>query len=77
MENCACYSTSKTRKNPYFSKQLQTNFTNKCKLMEKIVNSRLRLILEEKNLLDPMQFGFRTNRSTIDHLVKLQQEICD
>ncbi len=48
-----------------------------CKLLEKMVNNRLRSVLEERKLLDPLQFGFRSQRSTIDLLVKLQQDICD
>ncbi len=52
-----------------------TNST--CELIEKIVNSRLRYVLERNNSLDPLQFGFRRNRSTIDLLINLQKHICD
>ena len=37
-----------------------------CKLMEKMVNTRLVWYLETNELLSPWQFGFRRNRSTLD-----------
>ena len=48
-----------------------------CKLMEKIVNKRLRWYLESKNFFDPNQSGFRQNRSTLDPLINLETNICD
>lgn len=43
-----------------------------CKLMERMVVSRLNSYLESKNLLTPLQSGFRKGRSTYDHLVRLE-----
>ena len=42
-----------------------------CKLMEKMINSRLVWHLETNKLLSPFQFGFRKNRSTLDPLLRL------
>jgi len=46
-----------------------------CKLMEKMVNKRLMWYLEHNNSLSDLQCGFRKNRSTIDHLVRLESFI--
>ena len=43
-----------------------------CKLMKKLVNKRLMWFLENGNLLSNLQCGFRKNRSTMDHLVRLE-----
>ena len=41
------------------------------KLMEKIINKRLIEYLENNKLLSPFQCGFRKNRATADHLIRL------
>ena len=41
-----------------------------CKLYEKLVNNRLVEYLEDNKPLTNIQFGFRKNLSTIDHLVR-------
>ena len=46
-----------------------------CKLMEKMVNTRLVWLLETRKLLSPLQFGFRKNRSTLDPLLRLSNQI--
>ena len=46
-----------------------------CKIMEKMVNNRLVWFLEENNLLSPLQYGFRRNRSTLDPLLRLSNQI--
>ena len=56
-----------------------------CKLMEKMINTRLVWYLEtkkikergggERDLLSPFQFGFRRNRSTLDPLLQLSNQI--
>ena len=46
-----------------------------CKLLEKMVNFRLMWFLENKNVLSPVQFGFRKMRSTTDALVRLETAI--
>ena len=46
-----------------------------CKLMEKMVNKRLMWFLEHNNSLSDLQCGFRKNRSTTDHLVRLESFI--
>ncbi|MCG8430697.1 MAG: endonuclease/exonuclease/phosphatase family protein [Candidatus Omnitrophica bacterium] len=43
-----------------------------CKLMERMVTNRLNWFLESNNILSPYQCGFRTKRSTNDHLVRLE-----
>lgn len=46
-----------------------------CKLMEKMVNRRLVWYLETNNSLSNLQCGFRKNRTTVDHLVRLESLI--
>ena len=46
-----------------------------CKLMEKIINKRLSWFLEINDSLTPLQSGFRKNRSTLDHLIRLESFI--
>ena len=46
-----------------------------CKLMEKIINKRLRWYLESENILHKTQSGFRENCSTLDCLVNLETNI--
>ena len=49
--------------------------SNVSKFFEKIMTERLKLVIEEENWLPNFQNGFRSNRSTVDNLVILQQEI--
>ncbi|MGL4677181.1 MAG: reverse transcriptase domain-containing protein, partial [Brevinema sp.] len=46
-----------------------------CKLMEKIINTRLTWYLEINNILSPDQYGLRKQRSTTDSLFRLTNEI--
>ena len=46
-----------------------------CKLLEKMINSRLMWHLEDKKLLSSVQFGFRKNRCTLDPLLRLSTQI--
>lgn len=48
-----------------------------CKVMEKMVNVRLMWYLESRNLLSPVQYGFRKMRSTSDALLSLESFICE
>ena len=48
-----------------------------CKTMERIVNDRLVWFLESSELITDVQCGFRHQRSTIDHLVRLETYIRD
>ncbi|XP_043264182.1 uncharacterized protein LOC122404313, partial [Colletes gigas] len=48
-----------------------------CKLMERIINKRLRWFLERNRLLSIHQSGFRHRRSTLDSLVTLESSICE
>lgn len=43
-----------------------------CKLLERILNSRLTWFLETGKVIAPEQSGFRQYRSTTDHLVQLE-----
>lgn len=46
-----------------------------CKILERIVNFRLMWYLEKHKFLNINQYGFRKQRSTIDHLVGMQIDI--
>lgn len=46
-----------------------------CKLLEKMVNSRLMWKLETEELLAAQQCGFRKHHSTVDHLIRLESKI--
>ena len=48
-----------------------------CKTVERIVNERLVWYLEKNGLLAKQQCGYRSNRSTVDHLVRLETFIRD
>jgi ribonuclease HI len=48
-----------------------------AKLMERLVNNRLNWYLESNSLLSNSQAGFRSNRSTNEHVVTLSQHIKD
>ena len=43
-----------------------------CKTVERMVNERLVWYLEKNGLLAKQQCGYRWNRSTVDHLVRLE-----
>ena len=45
------------------------------KIYEKIINQRLKIYLEDKNLLNDLQFGFRLGRSTHTTLHTIQEYI--
>ena len=47
------------------------------KLLEKILNLRLANWLEKENIYSEFQFGFRQQRSTIDSLTRLSNDIYD
>ena len=46
-----------------------------CKIMEKMVNSRLMWYIEENNILSPTQSGARKSRSTLDAILALENQI--
>ena len=48
-----------------------------CKVVERMVNERLVWFLDKNNILSRQQYGFRKNRSTVDHLVRLETFIRD
>ena len=48
-----------------------------CKVMEKMVNTRLMWYLERGKYLSPTQCGFRTMHSTTDVLVRMESSICE
>ena len=48
-----------------------------CKTVERMVNERLVWYLEKNGLLAKQQCGYRSNRSTVDHLVRLETFIRD
>ena len=48
-----------------------------CKLLEKLIQKRLAWFLEINESLSPLQSGYRKNRSTLDHLTRLESFIRD
>ena len=48
-----------------------------CKTVERMVNERLVWYLEKNGLLAKQQCGYHANRSTIDHLIRLETFIRD
>ena len=48
-----------------------------CKTVERVVNERLVWYLEKNGLLTKQQCGYRANRSTVDHLIRLETFIRD
>jgi len=46
-----------------------------CKLLEKIVNRRLIWFIENLDILTPEQNGFRLNRSTMNNLITIKNEL--
>ena len=48
-----------------------------CKTVERMVNERLVWYLEKNGLLAKQQCGYRSNRSAVDHLVRLETFIRD
>ena len=66
-------------KNPAATESCRLISLTSCvgKLMEKIIADRLMYHLEKRNLLNGNQAGFRSNRSTIDQVLKLSQSATD
>ena len=48
-----------------------------CKTLERLINKRLVWYLESNDLISPIQSGFRSERSTNDHLIRLETFIRD
>ena len=48
-----------------------------CKTLERMINKRLVWYLESNDLISPIQSGFRSDRSTNDHLIRLETFIRD
>ena len=48
-----------------------------CKTLERMINKRLVWYLESNNILTEFQSGFRSQRSTNDHLIRLENFIRD
>ncbi|KAK6189067.1 hypothetical protein SNE40_005112 [Patella caerulea] len=48
-----------------------------CKTMERLINRRLVWYLESNNLITDLQCGFRSQRSTLDHLVRFETFVRD
>ena len=46
-----------------------------CKLFERMVKNRLEWYLEANKLINPLQSGFRKQRCTTDHVVRLQDAV--
>ena len=49
--------------------------SNICKVFEKVIFSRLNLLLEQHNYLYPYQFGFRIDYSTNNALMTIAERI--
>jgi potassium voltage-gated channel Eag-related subfamily H protein 8 len=48
-----------------------------CKTMERMINDSLVWFLESQDFIADIQCGFRSQRNTLDHLVKLESFIRD
>ena len=48
-----------------------------CKPVERMINERLVMYLQKNGLLAKQQCGYRSNKSTVDHLVRLETFIRD
>ena len=48
-----------------------------CKTLERMINKRLVWYLESNDLISPIQSGFRSERSTNDHLIRLETFITE
>jgi len=48
-----------------------------CKVMERMINNRLVWYLEKNKLITSVQCGFCKQRSTTDHLVRLESFVCE
>ena len=48
-----------------------------CKTLERMISKRLVWYLESNDLISPIQSGFRSERSTNDHLIRLETFIRD
>ena len=46
-----------------------------CKVLERFIAAKLTEYLETNNLLSPSQYGFRSNRSSLDHLILTYEKI--
>lgn len=46
-----------------------------CKINERLISNRLTWFLTRYTLINPVQSGFRSHRSTIDHLTRLADQI--
>ena len=46
-----------------------------CKIFERLATNRLTYVLEKNNLLSNIQAWFRKNKSTIDQVIRLQDQI--
>ena len=46
-----------------------------CKLFERMINERLMYYLERRKILSGIQCGGRQNRSTLYHLVRMEQKV--
>ncbi|VDI82655.1 Hypothetical predicted protein [Mytilus galloprovincialis] len=49
--------------------------SNFVKIMEKMINNRLRWYLEKNHIYSPYQSGFRQNRSTMEQIIRLDNDI--
>ena len=46
-----------------------------CKIQERLITTRLTWLLEKNNIINPNQSAYRKHRSTLDHLIRLQDNI--
>ena len=46
-----------------------------CKVMESMITNRLQWHMEKYNLFNPYQAGFRKGRCTVDHIMRLQNDV--
>lgn len=70
-------SYSETEQGSLFCFELPALTNCLCKVFEKMINRQLPHFLESNKLLDPYQCGFIECRSTTDHLIHIETQICE
>lgn len=73
MENCKSNSPTQKNSDPFEVISYRPISLLSClsKLLEKIIAKRLKFWIAEEDLMSPNQFGFRSDLSTTDALIKL------
>ena len=76
-KNAECFALPKPGKNHSDPNNYRpiTLTSHLCKTLETIINTRLNKFLNDNNLINRFQSGFRANHSTVDQIIRLQTSI--